>query len=206
MVEYQLRARGIRDPRVLDAMARVPRELFVPALLRDAAYDDHPLLIGYDQTISQPFIVALMTEALRLQGNEKVLEIGTGSGYQTAILAELAREVYTVERIKHLSLRAQEVLARLGYDNIRFRIANGTLGWPEAAPFDAIIVTAGARSLPPAYRDQLARGGRLVVPIGPPGDQVLHRLTRTDGDFRDELLSSVAFVPLVSDRRPASPS
>jgi protein-L-isoaspartate(D-aspartate) O-methyltransferase len=201
MVEEQLIPRGIRDSRVLTAMARVPREEFVPAFLRDLAYTDQPLLIGYEQTISQPCIVAMMTEALTLEGRERVLEIGTGSGYQTAVLAELCRTVFSVERIPELSLRAELTLDRLGYRNIQLRFGNGTLGWPDEAPFDAIIVTAGAASLPPAFREQLVEGGRLVIPLGPQGSQVLHRFVRRDGELADESLGRVAFVPLVNEKR-----
>jgi protein-L-isoaspartate(D-aspartate) O-methyltransferase len=173
----------------------------MPAFLRAYAYDDRPYAIGYEQTISQPYIVAFMTQALRLQGNERVLEIGTGSGYQTAVLALLAAEVFTVERIPELSLRAELTLHRLGLTNVHYRVANGTFGWPEEAPFDAILVTAGATALPRAYREQLADGGRLVIPLGPHGHQVLHRCTRRGDDWEDEPLTQVAFVPLVSDRR-----
>jgi protein-L-isoaspartate(D-aspartate) O-methyltransferase len=199
MVKEHLQRRDIKDRRVLDVMGRIPRELFVPAFLRNYAYDDRPLLIGHEQTISQPYIVALMTEALQLQGAERVLEIGTGSGYQTAVLAELADQVCTIERIAKLSLRARGVLEELGYSNIHFKVANGTLGWPEEAPFDAILVTAGATSLPRSYHAQLREGGRLVIPLGPIGGQVLHRYTRRGDDWDDEELARVAFVPLIRD-------
>ncbi len=203
MVEDQLAAREIQDARVLQAMGKVPRESFAPAFLRAYAYHDRPWPIGYDQTISQPYIVALMTEALGLQGNERVLEIGTGSGYQTAILCELAGEVFSVERIPELSLRAKLALESLGYTNFHLRVANGTFGWPEEAPFDAILVTAGATSLPRSYHEQIKEAGRLVIPVGPHGEQVLHRYTRQQFGWNDEELTRVAFVPLIGDRRRA---
>ncbi len=201
MVEEQLIPRGVRDPRVLRAMATVPRHEFVPSFLRDYAYSDQPLVIGYEQTISQPCVVAMMTEALGLEGDEKVLEIGTGSGYQTAVLAELCREVFSIERIGELSVRAELTLERLGYRNVQLLIGDGTLGWKEQAPFDHILVTAGAAALPPAFREQLRPGGRLVIPLGPQGEQVLHRLTRRDDEFLDEDLGRVAFVPLVKESK-----
>ncbi len=198
MVEEQLIPRGVRDPRVLRAMTAVPRAEFVPWFLRDQAYTDQPLVIGYDQTVSQPCIVGMMTEALGLEGSERVLEIGTGSGYQTAVLAELCREVYTIERIPELRTRAELVLERLGYRNVFFRVGDGTAGWKEAAPFDHILVTAGATSLPPAYQEQLVEGGRLVIPLGPRVEQVLHRFTRRGRGLEDEPMGRVAFVPLVN--------
>jgi protein-L-isoaspartate(D-aspartate) O-methyltransferase len=197
MVRDQLAARGIAAPRVLQVMAAVPREEFMPAFLRAYAYQDRPFPIGYDQTISQPYMVALMTEALELQGPERVLEIGTGSGYQTAVLAQLCAAVFTVERIAELSLRAELVLHRLGHTNVYLRVANGMFGWAETAPFDAILVTAGATSLPFAYHRQLKEGGRLVIPVGPHGNQLLHRYIRRGDDWEDETLTRVAFVPLV---------
>jgi len=203
MVREHLKARGIRDARVLAVMLRVPRELFVPRLIRDRAYEDRPLFIGYDQTISQPYITAFMTEALELEPTDRVLEIGTGSGYQTAILAELAATVYTIERLEPLSRRAQRLLHHLGYQNIHFRVGDGSLGWHEAAPFQAIIVTAGAARLPQPLVEQLATHGRLVIPIGPPGEQYLHRYRKTDHDLTDEVLTQVAFVPLVSGEGPS---
>ncbi len=206
MVAQQLVRRGIHDRRVLRAMGTVPREEFVPHFLRPLAYDDRPQMIGYEQTISQPYIVALMTEALGITAGDRVLEIGTGSGYQTAVLAELGAEVYSVERIAALSLRAEAVLERLGYHRVHLRVGDGTAGWPEHDPFDAILVTAGATSQPRAYRDQLRDGGRLVIPVGPVGRQTLHRLTRNGDEWDDEELGSVAFVPLVSARRSAPPT
>jgi len=201
MVEADLRGRGICNLQVLEVMARVPREEFVPQFVRELAYEDRAQAIGYDQTISQPYIVALMTEALQLQGTEKVLEVGTGSGYQTAILAELCAHVYSIERIPELSLRASMVLDRLGYRNVELRVGDGTLGWTEAAPFDAILVAAAAPALPKAYHAQLKEGGRLVIPLGTAGDQVLHRFTRHGSAYEDEVLSRVSFVPLIADPR-----
>ncbi len=205
MVREHLAARGIQDQRVLDAMLSIPREEFVPAFLAQYAYDDRPLYIGYEQTISQPYIVGLMTEALQLTGAERVLEIGTGSGYQTAVLAVLCAEVYTIERIRKLSVRAQTTLRKLGIANVHFRVGDGALGWPEAAPFDGILVTAGASELPKALIEQLAEGGRLVIPIGPLGSQTLHRITRKQGQYIDEKLTRVAFVPLISETEAGQP-
>ncbi len=173
MVETQLAAKGIEDPRVLEAMRKVPRHLFVDEALRGQAYGNHPLPIAEKQTISQPYIVALMTECLGLAGNEKVLEIGTGSGYQTAVLAELADRVFSIERIAALSHRARKVLDELGYRNVVLRIGDGTLGWKDEAPFDGILVSAGAPEVPQPLVDQLAVGGRLVVPVG---DKISQRL------------------------------
>jgi len=166
MVEDQLCARGIKDKRVICAFRKLPREMFVPEVVSSKAYNDFPLPIGFGQTISQPYIAALMTQELRLVGNEKVLEIGTGSGYQSAILAELASEVFTIEYIAELSLMAQRVLSKLGYKNIKFKIGDGTLGWKEEAPFDAIIVTAAAPRVPNSLLDNLSTNGRIVIPLG----------------------------------------
>jgi protein-L-isoaspartate(D-aspartate) O-methyltransferase len=196
MVATQLRARGLEDERVLAAMARVPRHLFVPDAGAAHAYADEPLPIGRGQTISQPYIVAYMTEALRLGGGEKVLEIGTGSGYQTAVLAEVAGEVWTVELVEDLSLRARERLDALGYKNIRFRVGDGSAGWPDAAPFDGIVVTAAPASVPEALELQLAPGGRMIVPIGL-GSQELVLIRREGDSFRRKGLIGVRFVPLV---------
>lgn len=167
MVDRQLKGRGIRDERVLAAMAKVPRHMFVEEALVHRAYGDHPLPIGENQTISQPFIVAQMTEALELKGSERVLEIGTGSGYQAAILAELSYRVYTVERVRSLMIKARKLLEDMGYRNVLFHVNDGTCGWAEQAPYDAIIVTAGGPDIPPPLVEQLAPGGRLIVPIGP---------------------------------------
>lgn len=197
MVETQIRQRGVRDPRVLEAMLKVPRHLFVPEAYRDQAYMDGPLPIGKGQTISQPYIVALMTELLELDGDEKVLEIGTGSGYQAAILAELAREVYTIEIIPELSKRAETILRGLGYKNIHFRIGDGYKGWPEEAPFDAIIVTAAPPEVPQALVDQLSDdGGRMVVPVGT-WDQDLLLIIKEGGKITRKNIAPVRFVPMV---------
>ncbi len=197
MVQGQLRYQGIDDPRVLAAMATVPREEFVDKSLCGEAYKDWPLPIGYGQTISQPFTVAYMVQALRLDGSEKVLEIGTGSGYGAAVLSCLAEEVHTVERIAQLGEAAKSRLIRLGYHNVQVHVANGTLGLPEYAPFDAIIVTAGAEELPKPYLDQLAEGGRVVIPIGEPASQALFRFTRKGSQLKSENLGCFAFVPLI---------
>jgi len=187
----------IKDKRVLAAMSRVPRELFVPPESRYLAYEDMPLPIGLDQTISQPFIIALMTEALELKGNEKVLEIGTGSGYQTAILAELARFVISVERLAPLAESAKKVLDSLGYRNIEIHLAGETLGWPQAAPYDAIIVTAGAPRVPPDLLAQLAIGGRLVIPVGSRHLQELYKITRRKKKNIVQNLGGCRFVSLI---------
>ncbi len=193
---------GIRDPRVLAAFARVPRRFFVPDELQDLAEGDHPLDIGYGQTISQPFIVAAMTEALQLDGRERVLEVGTGSGYQTAILCELlplANVVRTVEIVPELSHRAERILRELGYENVEFRVGDGAQGWPEAGPFDAILVAAAPDEVPPALLDQLAPGGRLVIPVGPdPEHQELQLWRRMPGTgiLDRKVLMHVRFVPL----------
>ncbi|HPW19037.1 MAG TPA: protein-L-isoaspartate(D-aspartate) O-methyltransferase [Candidatus Aminicenantes bacterium] len=196
MVETQIRARGVRDERVLGVMGKVPRHLFVPESLRRSAYADEPLPIGEGQTISQPYIVAYMTESLALEGGEKVLEIGTGSGYQTAVLAEIAGTVFTVEIVETLARRARTVLDGLGYANIHYRVGDGTAGWPEEAPFDAVIVTAAAATLPKALEDQLALGGRMIAPVGA-GAQELVLVRRERTGIRRESLLSVRFVPLV---------
>lgn len=200
---------GIRDPRVLAAFARVPRKLFVPEEAQRASEGDHPLDIGYGQTISQPFIVAAMTEALALRGNESVLEVGTGSGYQTAILCELLLPpgfVRTIEIVPELSYRARRVLAELGPDNVEFRIGDGALGWPEAAPFDAILVAAAPSAVPAPLLEQLAPGGRLVIPVGASPDnqelQLWYRDPATDV-VRGKGLMQVRFVPLTGG--PAGP-
>ena len=199
MVDQQIAGRGVRDPRVLQTMAEVPRHRFLPAEYRHLAYDDSALPIGECQTISQPYMVAVMTEALRLEPSSRVLEIGTGSGYQTAVLAEIAAEVYSVERFEILSEEARALLSELGYRNVHFRVDDGSRGWPEAAPFDAILVTAAAREIPEALQDQLAPGGRLVVPLGDRSLQELYRLTRTDGEWRREAITPCRFVPLVAE-------
>lgn len=200
MVESQIADRGVRDRRVLDAMRSVQRHLFVPEAIRNASYDDNALGIGHSQTISQPYIVALMTEALELKGGERVLEIGTGSGYQTAVLASLCDRVYTVERIGRLSRRAQETLKNLGVKNVEYLVGDGSLGWQSEAPFDAVIVTAAPPRPPEPLKSQLAIGGRLVVPAGDRGSQELLRIRRTgDNEFATENLLAVVFVPLIGE-------
>lgn len=197
MVEEQLIARGIADRRVLEVMGRIPRHAFVDPGLASQVYEDHPLNIGSKQTISQPYMVALMTSLLELKGNEKVLEIGTGSGYQTAVLAELCREVCTVERLARLSNLARRTLYGMAYVNVRFRIGDGTGGWPEEGPFDAIVVTAAGESIPPPYVTQLAEGGRLVLPLGPPSQQRLIRAVKKRGRLVEEVVTDCRFVRLV---------
>ena len=197
MVRDQLMPRGIRDRRVLDAMGKVPRDRFVEEALVGEAYNDHPLPIGHGQTISQPYIVALMTEALELEGNEKVLEIGTGSGYQTAILAELAYRVYTVERIRALMVEARRTLADLNYDNVLFKAFDGTLGWEEYAPYQGVIVTAGAPKVPGPLLDQLAEGGRLVIPTGNRTSQELIKITKRGQRYVEKNLGGCRFVNLI---------
>jgi protein-L-isoaspartate(D-aspartate) O-methyltransferase len=200
MVEEQIRRRGIRDKNVLEAMEKVPRHLFVLPEFREEAYNDYPLPIGHGQTISQPYIVAAMTEALLLKGREKVLEIGTGSGYQTAILAEISDEVCTIERDPDLLSRARVLLEELGYENIKYKVGDGTLGWEEEAPFDRILVTAGAPYTPPPLEEQLKRGGILVIPLGNRYSQVLTRIyKKKEGDLHYEELFDCAFVPLVGE-------
>jgi protein-L-isoaspartate(D-aspartate) O-methyltransferase len=197
MVDEQVAARGISDPRVLVAMRRVPRHRFVQEALRDRAYGDHPLPIGEEQTISQPFIVGLMTALLELTGREKVLEIGTGSGYQTAVLAELVRRVCSIERLPRLAERARATLEALGHDNVWVRIGSGTLGWPDEAPFDRIIVTAGGPGVPPPLVQQLAEGGRMVLPVGTPENQTLTIVEKVGAEVRKRTHSECKFVKLV---------
>ncbi len=197
MVKTQLIPRGIQDLRVLEAMGTIPRDRFVEEALVGEAYNDHPLPIGNKQTISQPHIVALMTEALALTGTEKVLEIGTGSGYQTAILAALADKVYTVERIRTLMVKARNLLAELGFRNILFKAFDGTLGWKEFAPYDAIIVTAGSPKVPQPLLDQLRDGGRLIIPTGNKVSQDLIKITKREGRYIQEDLGGCRFVNLV---------
>jgi len=197
MVKNQLIPRGIKNPLVLEAMGKVQRHLFMEEALVGEAYNDHPLPIGHKQTISQPYIVALMTEALELTGKEEVLEIGTGSGYQTAVLAELSKRVYTIERVRPLMVQARRILARLDYSNILFKTLDGTLGWKEYEPFDAIIVTAGAPKVPQTLKDQLSEGGRLVIPVGNRFSQELVKVTRKKGSFIQENLGGCRFVDLV---------
>lgn len=197
MVQRQLMDWGIRDPRVLDAMRVVPRERFVPEHYQDSAYYDGALPIGEGQTISQPFVVAHMSELLGLSGDERVLEIGTGSGYQAAVLSLLAREVYTVERIASLSEQARTAILELGYSNVYFLVGDGSLGWPEHAPYDAILVACAGPRVPPPLVEQLADGGRLIMPIGPRGLQDLVLVRKEGSTVTEERQSPVAFVPLI---------
>jgi len=197
MVAEQLVKRGIADPLVLEAMRSTPRHLFVDAALRDRAYGDHPLPIGEGQTISQPFMVARMTELLRLTGKEKVLEIGAGSGYQAAVLARLAARVCTVERIAKLAARARETLEAIGASNVWVRTANGTFGWPDEAPFDRIVVTAGGPSVPPPLFEQLAEGGRMVIPVGSEDSQRLQVVDKIAGEAKVTEDSGCVFVKLI---------
>lgn len=198
MVEEQVIARGIKDKRVINAMLEVPRHMFVEEALQAKAYQDAPLPIGERQTISQPYMVAAMSEALSLDGTETVLEVGTGSGYQAAVLAMLADRVFSLERIPALARRARKVLDECGFSKVNIRLADGTQGWQDMAPFDAIIVTAGAPEVPQDYLTQLAVGGRLVIPVGNRESQVLMRITRTaQGEYQKEQLLGCRFVPLV---------
>jgi protein-L-isoaspartate(D-aspartate) O-methyltransferase len=197
MVEEQIVSRGIKDPKLIAAMKKIPRHLFVEEALQNQAYSDHPLPIGEKQTISQPYMVALMTEALLLTGKEKVLEIGTGSGYQTAILAELSEKVFSIERIRPLALRARKLLYELGYFNVEIKIFDGTLGWMDESPFDAIMVTAGSPDIPQTLLDQLAIGGRLVIPVGDAFVQDLIRVIKTEEGIKKEDLGGCRFVKLI---------
>jgi protein-L-isoaspartate(D-aspartate) O-methyltransferase len=201
MLDHQIESRGVRSKKVLDAMRKVPRESFIPEDLREFAYEDTPLPIEAGQTISQPYIVAFMTEGLALEGGEKVLEIGTGSGYAAAVLAEIAKEVYTIERIEELATHAASVLADLEYENVEVIHADGTLGLPEQAPFDAVVVTAGGPEVPDSLKAQLKIGGRLVIPVGAyQGVQELVRVTRlSESEYQEEDLADVRFVPLVGE-------
>ena len=203
MLEQQIIARGVKDKRVLDAMASVEREKFVPAEQRPYAYADGPLDIGHRQTISQPYIVAFMTEALDLQPTDKVLEIGTGSGYQAAVLAEIAKEVYTIEIVAPLAERSGKLLQTLGYKNIHTRTGDGYKGWPEAAPFDKIILTAAPPQVPQQLLDQLKTGGKMVLPVGENVQELL-RLTKTEAGIKRENLLAVRFVPMTGE--PAVPA
>jgi protein-L-isoaspartate(D-aspartate) O-methyltransferase len=202
MVDVQIARRGVRDPNVLDAMRRVPREDFVEARFKESAYEDLPLPIGEQQTVSQPFMVAMMIEAAKVGPADRVLEIGTGSGYAAAVLSRIVSEVYTVERYRSLADEAQQRFAKLGYANIVARTGDGTLGWPEAAPFDAIVVSAGSPDVPQPLKEQLTIGGRLVIPVGDQDRrQTLLKIIRTgDDSFEEEDLGPVMFVPLVGER------
>ncbi len=200
MVKVQLMLRDITDERVLEAFNRVPRHLFVSPEQRLQAYEDRPLPIPFGQTISQPYIVALMTESLELQGGEKVLEIGTGSGYQTAILAELAGHVYTIERFEELSQTAAVVLKEVGYKNISFRVGDGTKGWPEEAPFDRILVAAASDHVPKPLLEQLSPGGKIVMPVGDPQAQQLLAVSKdSEGNFAEEKITGCRFLPLIGE-------
>jgi protein-L-isoaspartate(D-aspartate) O-methyltransferase len=197
MVDSQIAIRGVRDPRVLAAMRKVPRHLFVPSHLWAEAYGDYPLPIGEDQTISQPYIVALMSGLSELKDTDRVLELGTGSGYQAAILAELAAEVYTIDRVESLAMHAKQILDSLEYENIKIRVGDGTLGWPEEAPFDAIIVTAGAPKIPRPLTEQLALGGRLVIPVGDQYSQTLTLVRKTPEGLQFQNEGGCRFVRLI---------
>lgn len=199
MVSETIEKRGIRDPRVLAAMRKVERHRLVPPDLRARAYEDTPLPIGFEQTISQPYVVAAMTEAARIEARDKVLEIGTGSGYQAAVLAELGADVYSIEIVEPLAKRTHELLARMGYDRLHLHIGDGYQGWPDAAPFDAIIVTAAPEQIPKPLLDQLAVGGRMVIPVGKAGDQDLRVITRGPDGTTSETLFPVRFVPMTGE-------
>ena len=198
MVETQIRERGVKDPRVLSAMLKVERHLFVPRELQSSSYDDRPLPIGEGQTISQPYIVAFMTEQLELKGTEKVLEIGTGSGYQAAVLAELAKEVYTIEIVQSLGLSAQKRLQEMGYRNVFVKVGDGYLGWPEAAPFDAVIVTCAPDHIPIPLIEQLKEGGRMIVPVGS-FSQELKKSVKRSGRIETMDVLPVIFVPMTGE-------
>lgn len=197
MVDDQVVARGIKDQRVIAAMRKVPRHLFVEEALQGQAYSDHPLPIGDKQTISQPYMVALMTEALALTGKEKILEIGTGSGYQAAILAECAAKVFSIERIRSLAIRARKLLLDLGYFNVEIKFTDGTVGWNDESPFDAIMVTAGAPDIPQPLVDQLKVGGRMAIPVGDANIQDLIRITKTEDGIKKEDFGGCRFVKLI---------
>ena len=197
MVERQLRDRGIRDQRVLDAMLQIPRHGFVSQTFKSQAYEDHPLPIGEEQTISQPFIIAVSLQALAVQGTESVLEIGTGSGYQTALLAVLAHNVYSIERHESLAREAETILSQLGLNNVRVGVGDGSRGWREYAPFQAILVSAAAPRLPDSLLEQLSEGGRMVIPVGPPHSQVLQLVRKQAGRPVTEAIEGCRFVPLI---------
>jgi protein-L-isoaspartate(D-aspartate) O-methyltransferase len=200
MVEHQLKARGIKNPLVLSAMMTIQRHMFVPEQYRKASYSDAPLLIGYNQTISQPFIVAYMTEKLNPHNNQKVLEVGTGSGYQAAVLSKLYKEVYTVEIISSLGEKAKELLKQEGCNNVKVKIGDGYQGWIEYAPFDAIIVTCAPESVPSHLVEQLAEGGKMIIPLGGQNIQMLYLLEKKDGKIRTSETLQVMFVPMVKSR------
>jgi len=197
MVEAQLLSRGIKDERVLEVFRKVPRHQFIPKELINSAYVDSPLPIGEGQTISQPYMVALMTECLCLKGGEKVLEIGTGSGYQAAILAELVKEVYSIERIESLAIKAKERLESLGYKNIKIKVDDGTLGWPEFSPYEGIIVTAAAPQIPPPLLEQLRDRGLLVIPLNGRSSQILTVIEKSKDEFKSKEVCGCVFVPMI---------
>lgn len=197
MVENQLRRRGINDPRVLEAMLRVPRHEFVPETYRSQAYEDHPIPIGEEQTISQPFIVALSLQALSLNGSERVLEVGTGSGYQTALLASLAASVFSMERHRSLAMTAQSTLTRLQYYNVHLAVGDGTQGWPEHAPYQAMLISAAAPAVPQSLLTQLSNRGKMVIPVGPPHAQQLQLVVKSDAGYLTQNIEGCRFVPLV---------
>jgi len=206
MVEKDIKARGISDAKVLQAMGRVPRHLLVDEYIRDRVYEDYPLPIGEGQTISQPYVVALMTESLKLKPGDKVLEIGTGSGYQAVILAEIVKDVYTIEIRRGLAEKAEKRLNELGYKNIRIKYGDGYFGWEEQAPFDAIIITASANHIPPPLIKQLKEGGRLIIPLGSTVYyQTLTLATKIKGELDLEQISSVVFVPMVGEMEKRKP-
>ena len=206
MVEQQLKPRGIKDERVLAAMAKVPREEFIPVDARTDAYEDGPLPIGYDQTISQPYIVAFMTEQLRPKPSDRVLEIGSGSGYQAAILAELVADVYTIDIVEPLAKTAEATLQRLGYNNVHIKVGDGYKGWPEEAPFDAIIVTCAPEKVPQPLVDQLKDGGRMVIPVGERFAQQLYLLEKKNGQLKESITLPVRFVPMLREGQKRSDS
>ncbi len=202
MIKHDIKGRGIKDKRVIDAMAKIPRHLFVPAFYKDKAYGDYPLPIGEGQTISQPYVVALMTEALNLKPDDRVLEIGTGSGYQAAVLAEIVKEVYTIEIRQRLAEEAEKRLKELGYKNIKVKHADGYFGWQEYAPFDAIIITASANHIPPPLIKQLKEGGRLIIPLGRTVYfQTLTLVTKKKEDLELKQMGGVSFVPMIGEAR-----
>jgi len=201
MVEQQLKPRGIKDERVLVAMAKVPREEFIPTNARADAYEDGPLPIGYDQTISQPYIVGFMTEQTRPRSSDRVLEIGSGSGYQAAILAELVADVYTIEIVESLAKTAEATLQRLGYRNVHIKVGDGYKGWPEEAPFDAIIVTCAPENVPQPLVDQLQDGGRMIIPVGKRFAQQLYLLEKKNGQLKESVTLPVRFVPMLREAK-----
>lgn len=204
MIQEQIVARGVKDTLVLNALLKVPRHHYIPSEMQSYAYADEPLSIGFDQTISQPYIVAYMTEVLQLKGNERALEIGTGSGYQAAVLAEIVRDVYTIEIVEPLALRAERLLQQEGYANIHCRCGDGYRGWPEAAPFDAIIITAAPVTIPQPLVDQLAEGGRMVLPVGD-RSQELVLLTKKNNRILQKSLLPVRFVPMTGEVQKSRP-